>query len=141
MKVQKAGCVLINLETKKIGLVYRKNRDDFSFPKGHLEKGETLIECAIRETEEETGHICHIISPKELAILRFSNPIGEDVENYFYLAIDDGLTSRIIDIKDKEELVWKEFNEVEDSLSYDNLKTFWNSIKKEVRKILDNEKI
>ena len=25
----------------------------YGFPKGHVEEGETLIECAVRETEEE----------------------------------------------------------------------------------------
>ncbi len=33
MKVEKAGTILINLETKKIGLIYRKKQNDYSFPK------------------------------------------------------------------------------------------------------------
>ena len=54
MSVKKAGSILVNKETKKIGLVYRTKKDDYSFPKGHLEKDETLQECAIREIIEET---------------------------------------------------------------------------------------
>lgn len=53
--IKKAGCVLINFETNDIALVYRD--EHYSFQKGHLEIGETLQECAIRETKEETGHI------------------------------------------------------------------------------------
>ena len=53
-KVLKAGCILINQKNKKIALVYRQKQKDYSFPKGHLEDGESLIECAIRETAEET---------------------------------------------------------------------------------------
>ncbi len=36
-------------------LVHRPRYDDWSLPKGHAEPGELLIECAIREVEEETG--------------------------------------------------------------------------------------
>ena len=52
MKIDKGGCILINSENK-VAIVYRKYRDDFSFPKGHLEKDESILDAAIRETEEE----------------------------------------------------------------------------------------
>lgn len=39
-------------------LVHRPKYDDWSFPKGKLEAGETLDECALREVEEETGLRC-----------------------------------------------------------------------------------
>ena len=94
MKVQKAGCILVNLETKEIGLVYRLKKDDYSFPKGHLESGETLEECAIRETEEETGRICHIVKNIEIEPIEYVTPKGEDVINYHYVAIDDGKTKK-----------------------------------------------
>ena len=48
MSIKKAGTILINLENKKIGVVYRKKQNDYTFPKGHLEKGETILECAVR---------------------------------------------------------------------------------------------
>lgn len=88
MMVQKAGCILINYSTKKVALVCRNN--EYSFPKGHLEKGETIQECAIRETIEETGHNCHVVGDKEIAKIRYMSSKGEEVENYFYLAVDDG---------------------------------------------------
>lgn len=37
MKIKKVGCILINKETKKIGLIYRKKQNDYSFLKGHQE--------------------------------------------------------------------------------------------------------
>lgn len=135
MKVLKAGCILINQKTKKIALVYRKKHDDYSFPKGHLEKGETLQECAIRETEEETGRSCHLVSKKELKVLKFITPREEDVENYFYLAIDDGPTKKEIAEKDKEVLIWKNIEEVEETLSYQNLKEFWREVKEQVKQL------
>ena len=93
----KAGCILINMETKRIALVCRKG--EFSFPKGHLEEGEKIEECAIRETIEETGHECHLI--KEIAKINYSNPSGEDVENYFFIAMDDGVSKKHINENDK----------------------------------------
>lgn len=137
MITKKAGCILINLDTKKIALVSRK--DGYSFPKGHLENGESLKECAIRETIEETGHYCHIIQEKEIALIRYTNPSGENVENYFYIAIDDGICKEKIDEKYKETTVWKEFEEIEKTLSYQNLIELWNKIKIEVESVINNE--
>ena len=132
----KAGCILINMETKKIALVCRKG--EFSFPKGHLEEGEKIEECTIRETVEETGHECHLIKEKEIAKINYSNPSGEDVENYFFVAMDDGVSEKNINENDKEETIWKDFSEIENTLSYENLVELWNNIKNEVKEIIDN---
>jgi 8-oxo-dGTP diphosphatase len=37
----------------------------WTFPKGHIEKGETASEAALREVEEETGYQCEIVKPFE----------------------------------------------------------------------------
>lgn len=132
--MNKAGCVLINRENKQIGLVYRKKCDDYSFPKGHLEKDETLYECAIRETEEETGRKCKLVSEKEIGIIEYTNFEG-NIKTYMYLAIDEGLTDKVIDEKDKENLVWVNYDDVIDKLSYQNLKDFWKKIELRAREI------
>jgi 8-oxo-dGTP pyrophosphatase MutT (NUDIX family) len=41
-------------------LVHRPGYDDWSFPKGKVERGESDEECAVREVEEETGLLCSL---------------------------------------------------------------------------------
>ena len=42
MKTMNAGCYIIDIKNKCVALVFRDKQNDFSFPKGHLGKGETL---------------------------------------------------------------------------------------------------
>jgi 8-oxo-dGTP pyrophosphatase MutT (NUDIX family) len=51
--VVKAGGALVLNEKKQILFIFRRGKWDL--PKGKLDKGETLEQCAVRETEEETG--------------------------------------------------------------------------------------
>lgn len=50
--VQAAGGLVVN-ERKEILMIFRRGKWDL--PKGKLDKGETLADCAVREVEEETG--------------------------------------------------------------------------------------
>jgi 8-oxo-dGTP pyrophosphatase MutT (NUDIX family) len=44
----------------EIVLVHRPRYDDWSFPKGKLDKGESFEEAAVREVAEETGLVCRL---------------------------------------------------------------------------------
>lgn len=110
-RVIKAGCILINLKRNEIGLVYRVKHDDFTFPKGHLEKGETLKECAIRETAEETKRDCEIVDDNPY-VHNYRDSVGDLCECSYYIAIDKGHSNNTSE--DTHELVWVKFDEVED---------------------------
>lgn len=138
MIVKKAGSILLNLKTKQIGLVYRNSENDFSFPKGHVENGETLQQCAIRETEEETLRANHLLLNDEIYTLKYITPSGEDVENHIYISIDDGPTTKNISLDDQENLKWMYPRDVGNVLSYDNLKELWHTVKSPIESILEN---
>ena len=137
MSIKKAGTILINLENKKIGLVYREKTNDYSFPKGHLEKGETILECAVREAEEETLRKNHLFNNKEVDIIKYDSEEEKNVEVYYYLAIDEGETIKNIPQKDREKLIWEDINDVYSLLTYENLKEMWKKIKNQVKEILE----
>lgn len=131
-KVKKSGCVLLNLSDKTIALVYREKQKDFSFPKGHLENSETLEECAIRETAEETKRDCILLEKKPIYVEYYVTPSGEDVELYYFLAKDIGQSDN--DSTDTHETHWIPFENVRDKLSYPSLKNVWDEIKDKVNK-------
>jgi len=51
--VVRDGCVL---------LVHRPRYDDWTFPKGKADEGESDEDCALREVREETGLVCELVS-------------------------------------------------------------------------------
>ena len=77
-KVKKAGCILINRKDNTIALVYRKKYNDYSFPKGHLEEGETIEECALRETAEETKHVARFLEKDPIYISKVEGMLTYD---------------------------------------------------------------
>ena len=128
----KAGCILVNKEQKEIALVVQNG--EYSFPKGHLEENETIQECAIRETIEETGHDVKII--KKLKSIKYKSP--EDIvnEKHYFLGIDNGITKKKIDSKDRETTEWYKIEEISEKLSYQYLKKYWQEIRNTVEKLL-----
>ena len=133
MITQKAGVILINKDNHKIGLVYRDKQNDYTFPKGHLEANETLQECAIRETAEETKRDSKLLSDTEIGIIRYNNST-ESCKVYMYLAEDIGPSNNTS--PEVHDLKWVDWEDVEEKLTYQNLKDLWNTVKETVRKSL-----
>ena len=134
MPIEKAGCVLLSKDTKRIGLIYRSGRRDYSFPKGHLEENESLEECAIRETAEETKRDVVLLEKDSIYIEHYETPSGENVEMYYYLAKDIGPSNNTS--TDTHPTLWIPFKEVYDKLTYPSLKTVWTSVKDKVETYL-----
>ncbi len=67
----------------RVLLAHRSAYDDWSFPKGKADQGETPEETAIREVMEETGYHCHIVTP--LGSTRY--PISNGVKEVHWFAM------------------------------------------------------
>ncbi|MBO5997048.1 MAG: NUDIX domain-containing protein [Alphaproteobacteria bacterium] len=117
--VLKAGAVIFSKENPdKILVLYQEKHDDFSLPKGHLEAGETLKECAVREIKEETGLDIEILA--ELGVNFYSNNTDGQVETTYYIArsLDDNAVHPEIG----GSIYWLSIDQALEKISYENLR-------------------
>ena len=67
-------------------LVHRPKYDDWSFPKGKLEEGESWEDGAVREVEEETGLRCELGA--FVGSTRYPVPQGPKEVRYYRMTCD-----------------------------------------------------
>jgi 8-oxo-dGTP diphosphatase len=87
-RIEAAGGVVMRRgpEETEIVVVHRPRYDDWSFPKGKLDPGETFEEAALREVREETGLICRL--GPELAFAHYDDNKGRPkVVRYWLMAV------------------------------------------------------
>ena len=87
-RIEAAGGVVMRRgpEETEIAVVHRPRYDDWSFPKGKLDPGETFEEAALREVREETGLICRL--GPELAFAHYDDNKGRPkVVRYWLMAV------------------------------------------------------
>ena len=137
MVTVKGGCVLINTERKEVAIIYRPSKEDYSFPKGHLEEGETVQEGAIRECIGETARDIALIRDDVIYSQTYTTPLGEDVEVRYFLAKDNGDYQGTIKEEDREICKWVPFEEVGNIVSYESNQKMWSAIKDLVAGELD----
>ena len=101
----------------------------WTFPKGHIEKGEKAPQAALREVEEETGYRCEIVKPFERV--------------QYYFRRDDQVTKKTVTwflmkplaktgTHDPEEILetrWVPFEEAQALVKYKSDKTILSKLK------------
>ena len=120
--VLKAGAIIISdTKPRKVLLLHQEKHNDISFPKGHLEAGETLAQCAVREVKEETGLDVELI--QELPSMHYRNHKDGAIETHYYLAVPKALP--VCAPEKGASILWVPIDEVAQRLSYDNLREFF----------------
>jgi 8-oxo-dGTP diphosphatase len=75
-------------DATEVAVVHRPRYDDWSFPKGKLDPGETFEDAALREVREETGLLCKLGA--ELASARYEDNKGRPkVVRYWLMKVVD----------------------------------------------------
>jgi 8-oxo-dGTP diphosphatase len=98
----------------KVALVHRPRYDDWSFPKGKLDPGETWEECALREVREEIGLRCAL--GDELPPTSYRDNKGRaKVVRYWRMEPLDG---EFVPSEEVDEVRWLAPAEAERLLSY-----------------------
>ncbi|MPV37215.1 NUDIX hydrolase [Georgenia subflava] len=93
--VEAAGALVWRVRNRKLEvlLVHRPRYDDWAWPKGKLEAGESLVECAVREVAEETG--VHVSLGQPLPTVRHRLKDGRTKITHYWAAheVDDDAQS------------------------------------------------
>ena len=97
-----------------VAVVHRPQYDDWTLPKGKLDDGEDDREAAVREVEEETGHVGTIEG--DLGTIGYDVEAGPKTVRFFLMAADAG--GRPL-AKDVDEVRWVGLDEAAALVSYD----------------------
>jgi 8-oxo-dGTP diphosphatase len=96
-------------------VVHRPGKDDWSFPKGKLERGETVEEAAQREVEEETGLRCRLGAPLGTTSYHDASGRPKTVWYWAMTAVDGAIAPNA----EVDRMVWAPIDAVPALLSYD----------------------
>ena len=123
MKEKSCGAIVFNNDSV---LIIEQFQGFFSFPKGHVEKGEKEIETAIREVKEETNIDIEIVSNKKYKIhYKIGGRKNKEVVFFIAKAISFDLKSQENEIISCE---WIDKDKVLDKLTYDNVKEIYKKV-------------
>ena len=116
-RIEAAGGVVMRKgsQATEIAVVHRPRYDDWSFPKGKLDPGESFEEAALREVREETGLICRL--GPELPFAQYEDDHGRPkIVRYWLMAVieDPGFTPN----DEVDELRWLVPTAANDVLTY-----------------------
>jgi 8-oxo-dGTP diphosphatase len=111
----KAAGGLVVRDDGRVAVVHRPRYDDWSFPKGKLDAGETWERAALREVQEEIGLRCRL--DDELPATEYRVPRGRKVVRYWRMRPESGEFSPNEEV---DEVRWVTPEEAAGLLSYEH---------------------
>ncbi|MBQ3418503.1 MAG: NUDIX domain-containing protein [Erysipelotrichaceae bacterium] len=127
MKEESCGAIIYTIDNEEYKYLIIKDRhDNYSFPKGHMENGESRIDTAKREIKEEVGLDIDIIDNFEY---EYSYKINNDVDKTvcLFLArlngepyINDGEAKEILLLSYKDAYKLINFDIIKEALNKAN---------------------
>lgn len=114
-----AGAVVFR-PGKRVLLVHRPRYDDWSFPKGKVDRGEHVVAAAVREVAEETG--LHVRLGPPLTSQRYAVAGGrmKSVSYWVGRAVDSDDVSGYRPNAEIDQVAWVPYAEALERLSYDH---------------------
>jgi 8-oxo-dGTP pyrophosphatase MutT (NUDIX family) len=115
--IQQAGSIVVRLDTAEpqvLLVTARRNPRNWIFPKGHIERGESPDQAALRETREEAGVSARLIGPAGILEYGF---LGAKARVEYFLVL---YTRDAGPPEDGRKRIWCGLDDALDRLSYKN---------------------
>ncbi|MEU8138708.1 NUDIX hydrolase [Streptodolium elevatio] len=116
-----AGGLVVDRDTLRAALIARRDRRGrllWSLPKGHIEDGESAVQAALREVEEETGIVGRVLAPLGVIDYWFTAPdrrVHKTVHHYLMEAAGGDLSDEDIEV---EAVAWVPLGALSARLAY-----------------------
>jgi len=137
--IKKAGAIIISQDdNSKILLIHGAKWNDWQFPKGHVDPGETALQAMRREVKEETGLDVDVLST--LPQYKYTNRIdGAVTVDMWCVRSNDDLALK--EEFEKDELAWLRYDVVMERLSYDDLKEYYDKVLPEILPLMEGSEM
>ncbi|HOZ97021.1 MAG TPA: NUDIX domain-containing protein [Niabella sp.] len=132
-----AGGGLVINKTNDILMIFR--RGFWDLPKGHLDKGETIQACALREVQEETGlSKIHLLSPILITYHTYEHGTHHILKESHWFLMQETETEKLVPQteEDIEKIEWVKVADIEKYLA-----TAYPSITDVVKEYLKSKSI